>query len=134
MTSHLDQRLAEIRERNEKRTQGKWETWVTGDPRKPYDLWSGNVRTKERSGSVGQHLSICRCHTAATGESDADFIAHAPDDVTLLLEVVEKLKEVVADCKHTLQWYKSSPEWVQGSIELCDETLADLDRLAGGGK
>ncbi|MDE6834254.1 MAG: hypothetical protein K2J39_08455 [Ruminococcus sp.] len=73
-----DEELQEIRNRCEKATGGKWTAYIEG---RDIECGSSFIQT------AGEDLEI----TGATVE-DYDFIAHAKQDIILLLDEIEKLR------------------------------------------
>ena len=73
-----DEELQEIRNRCEKATGGKWTAYIEG---RDIECGSSFIQT------AGEDLEII----GATVE-DYDFIAHARQDIILLLDEIEKLR------------------------------------------
>jgi hypothetical protein len=87
-TKLSDERFKEIRGRNEKRTQGPWrhrKQFPQDDNSQFWGVYSG------RSELCGEYYRGDKNGDQAS--RDYDFIANAPDDITALLDEVERLRE-----------------------------------------
>lgn len=125
-----DQRIAEIRAREEAATQGPWE-WSCHP-------WGWQMRAPDL------HCRICTeefypeslPETVARQGSDAEFISHARDDVPYLLDRCERQARVIEGVRAACQPETWPPGVDTGKMHrnaLRARILALLDDADGGG-
>lgn len=120
-------RLAQIRARLEKATSGKWYLTSTGNA-SVLALW---VRYKSSAADVIANFTVDRY-------TDADFIAHSPEDIAYLLAALEEAQQakqldrclvpppwVIADHLETPS--PSGIAWVVGWYRACYNAALGLD-------
>lgn len=80
----MTDRVQEIRDRLEAATPGPWEAWA------------GLTHDGERQDGISPrgdlNIDVCFTIISPQGSEDAEFIAHAPDDIEFLLAEVERLQ------------------------------------------
>lgn len=103
-------RLARIRERLDAITPGQWTHRTDGDA------------AYVNAGTIG-----VTCHIVDRGrnEGDAPFIAHAPEDVRLLLDVAEAARNVLDLCLTEVVGYTECAA-CRESYERCGEWWMDV--------
>ncbi|MED4727012.1 hypothetical protein P9597_02455 [Aneurinibacillus migulanus] len=100
-----DQELKEIRERLEAATPGKWFQLHFDD------VPSGVVNTWDDSKSEIEDKEVCRCKS----EADAEFIAHATEDIRRLLEDNARQKGALQQIE----------KWLAGTLANEDLTIVE---------
>lgn len=96
-----DEELTAIRERCEKATSGPWElegSAVISEHAESY-CWNGASNDVCLLNDGGEYISN------TNSESDADFIAHARDDVPRLFAEVERLRKALGNIE-ALSFYR----------------------------
>ena len=73
-----DKELSEIRKRAENATKGPWKAFVEG---RDHECGSSFIQTQ------GEDIEL-----TGAAEADYDFIAHARQDILILLDEIEKLR------------------------------------------
>jgi hypothetical protein len=108
----MSDRIAEIRARLEAATPGPWKA-----TRDAVETASGEVIARIADDSDFRYLRCqghsllpdgtlddCNCDLGV--EDDANLIAHAPDDIRFLLNEVHRMREMLADNEHGIEWDK----------------------------
>ena len=113
-----DERLAEIRERCDKATQGPWAV-----DEESGDVWVPSIW---RSVAIIEDLDLPLVNPAA----DRAFIAAARQDVPALLDEVERLRSWLRECDAAIGG-DGSDESLLGLVYTCG---AAKDALAKGGE
>lgn len=127
--NNLHDKLAEIQERVDAATEGKW--WVR-DSRTCSGINSPNKKWgyTDKSGKTAFTIRAGKSQGLAVlfdnNENNADFIAHSRTDIPLLLKMLRRAVE-------GLERANKAP-WLDDMSDAVMETLAELEEMTAGSR